>query len=202
MAESTGVERALAAATLELALHRVGWTAPELARRAGVSRALLHDYLRGRKQPSVVKLASLLRVTGVELRLELTGGSLALTLAEIAELIAATEDDRRRWRLVWEFLRGYREGGPTTRVALVRAAPLLTGDARWDALLGGVAEHLAFHDGLPIPGWCVQPDRFLAQFWFPGAADAEGRSWRMMRAPAALAARGVWVERDDLELSA
>ena len=201
MLSHDAVERGLAAATLEDALHRSGVTPARLASRAGVSRALVHDYLRGAKQPSVAQLARLVRSLDLEPVIELVPSYRPLTMVELGVLLHREGSKSRRWRLLQEFLRGYGDAEPEERSGLLVEEPALV-DARWDALLGGVAEHLAFHDRRRVPAWSLADERFLDRWWFPGAADAEGRTRRMMTAPAALAARGVWLERSALARAA
>ena len=193
-------ERGLAAATIEDALHQTGTTPARLAARAGVSRALVRDYLLGAKQPSVAQLARLVRSLGLEPIIDLVPAYRPLTMVELGAQLSQ-EPESRRWRLLQEFLRGYGEAEPGERAGLAAEAPAPV-DARWDALLGGVAEHLAFHDHRRPPAWSLAGERFLDRWWFPGALDGEGRTWRMMTAPAALAARGVWLERSALERAA
>lgn len=192
------VERRLAASTLEEAMHRSGTSPSGLAARAGVSRALVRDYLRGAEQPSVAQLARLVRSLGLEPVVDLVPAYRPTTLRELGDHLVDEADETRRWRLLQEFLRGYGEEGRAAREGLVADRPPLV-SPRWDALLGGVAEHLAFHGQQPVPAWSLEPDRFLDRWWFPGAVDAEGRTWRMVSAPAALAARGVWLDRAAME---
>lgn len=191
----------LAATTLQEALTRCGLTPAQLASRAGVSRALVHDYLRGAKQPSVAQLARLVRALGLEPVIDLVPAYRPMALRQLADSLAEEHSEPRRWRLLQEFLRGYGEASGLERTRLLEEEPAGV-DPRWDALLGGIAEHLAFHDGTRVPGWTTAPTRFLDRWWFPGALDAEGRTWRMRTAPAALAARGVWLERTALARAA
>jgi DNA-binding phage protein len=60
----------LAAALLQEAQRRSGLTPSAWATKAGMSRALLHNYLRGRHQPSLPQLDRLLRAAGQELRVD------------------------------------------------------------------------------------------------------------------------------------
>lgn len=182
-------------------MSRAGVSPAGLAERAGVSRALVRDYLRGAKQPSVAQLARLVRSLGLEPVVDLVPAYRPMTLHDLGSFLADEPDESRRSRLLQEFLRGHGEVEPAGREHLVSEPPLPV-DPRWDALLGGVAEHLAFHDGRPVPAWALDPSRFLDRWWFPGAVDAEGRTWRMASAPAALAARGVWLERAALARAA
>lgn len=188
------IEQDLASATIQEAMDRTGTTPARLAARSGVSRALVRDYLRGAKQPSVAQLARLVRSLGLEPVIDLVPAYQPLTLAELGGQLRSESSESRRWRLLQEFLRGYGDAEPRDRSSLLTEVPAPI-DARWDSLLGGVAEHLAFHAHHAVPQWALADERFLDRWWFPGAVDAEGRTWRMKSAPAALAARGVWLER-------
>ncbi|MDQ1635678.1 MAG: hypothetical protein QOJ32_2487 [Frankiaceae bacterium] len=53
------------------AQQRSGLTPSRWAAKAGVSRALLHNYLRGRHQPSLAQVERLVEAAGLRLRLEL-----------------------------------------------------------------------------------------------------------------------------------
>lgn len=197
----TDVDRGLAGSTLRDALARSGRSAAALAAASGASRALVNDYLSGAKQPSVAQLARLLRSLGFETVIDLVPAYAPLTLQELGAALAVEPAEARRWRLLQEFLRGYGEAPAAARPALLEPEPALV-EGRWDALLAGVAEHLAFHGGQPVPPWAFAAGRVAEPWWFPGAVDAEGRTWRMLTAPAALAARGVWLERAALERAA
>jgi hypothetical protein len=73
-----------------------------------------------------------------------------MSLATLAQRLAAAVDERVRWKLVWEFLEEYRWEQAETQVSLVAAEPQPVGDERWDALLAALAEHLnARHDLAP-----------------------------------------------------
>ena len=64
---------------------------------------------------------------------------------------------------------------PARRAGILSAAPSLTG-TRWDALLAGVAEHLAGIHALPVPRWCDEPGRFVDPVWIvcPIVAERAG----------------------------
>src|SRR4051812_48663051 len=60
----------LAARLLAEAQEQAGLTPSEWSAKAGVSRALLHNYLRGRHHPSLPQLDRLLRAAGQEMHVE------------------------------------------------------------------------------------------------------------------------------------
>ena len=60
-----------AAGLLQLARLKAGLSQAEVARRAGVSTAMVSAYERGRRQPTLPTLMRLLRAAGFDLRLNL-----------------------------------------------------------------------------------------------------------------------------------
>jgi hypothetical protein len=115
-----------------------------------------------------------------------------VTIAESAERIRAGEPALHAAR---DFLDiGQRASGDEL-VALIADRPELTGDPRADALLAGIAEHLAATRGAPCPRWTREPDRFLDRFWF--VSDVPGfRAISLAQSPMALKRRGImWPAR-------
>ncbi len=126
-------------------------------------------------------------------------GYRAATIAELARWLAgAGVDDPTRWRLVAEFLEEYRHEPHDRRLALLAKEPSSTGDARWDVLLGALAEHLAARDGRGAPGWAES--RRLRRVWFPFNTPA-ARVDAIVHAPAAFRRRGVFVAAQELEVA-
>ncbi len=120
-----------------------------------------------------------------------------MTIAKLAVFIAAEPDFDTRWRLVVEFLKEFHQEPAGGHERLLADAPGPTGDERWDALLAGLAEHLAMRDGAAAPEWSAS--RGLRRFWFP--FDTPGaRAQALVHAPAAFRRRGVFVA--DYEIDA
>jgi hypothetical protein len=68
-------------------------------------------------------------------------------------------------------------------------------DARSDALLAGIAEHLMASRGLAAPRWCEGAGRFLDTFWFVSENPAF-RAIALASSPIAMKRRGViWAAR-------
>ena len=84
---------------------------------------------------------------------------------------------------------------PERRAAILEAPPSLTG-TRWDALLAGMAEHLAGLHGLEAPAWCDERERFVDPPW---AAVAAVASRSVVRAPAAFLRHGALPDPMDLD---
>lgn len=177
-----------------------GLTQKEVAERAGVSQPMIGAYETGRRQPTVPTLRRLLAAAGASLRISVDrrsgDGARAMTIAELGEAFAEGEEETS-WRYLAAFLTEYGYEPRSERRALLEEAPATTGDRRFDALLGALAEHLCFHDDVPAPGWVEDEDRFLDTFWFPTNTPA-AREDALMTAPASFMRRGVFITRDTL----
>jgi hypothetical protein len=119
-----------------------------------------------------------------------------ITLSGLAVLLAQANEDKIRWKLVWEFLEEYRWEPPAAQPALLTDEPDSTGDERWDALLAALAEHLAAQHDLAPPAWAE--DLVLRRTWFP-AELAVQRADAIAWAPAAFRTHGVYLSAKDLE---
>ena len=122
-----------------------------------------------------------------------------MSLADLAGHIRRqADDDRLAFRLCLEFLDEYRDEPSGSRAHLLEASPHGTGSARWNAFLGALAEHLAFHDGLPVPAWAQQEDRFLQESWF--LLDLPSvRPSAIAESPAAFRRRAIWITAEALD---
>ncbi len=78
------------------------------------------------------------------------------------------------------------------RLAALAECPAPTGERRYDAYLGALAEHLAAAHGLDRPAWSLSPERFLDVFWFPSAV-AGFRAIAIAASPAAFRRRGIFL---------
>lgn len=118
-----------------------------------------------------------------------------MSLGKLAQHLAATVDERVRWKLVWEFLEEYRWEPAQAQVGLLRAEPAAVGDERWDVLLAALAEYLCAQHDLAPPAWAES--RVLRRAWFP-AELAVQRVDALVRAPAAFRKHGVYLSAHDL----
>lgn len=88
-------------------------------------------------------------------------------------------------------------GDDGAREAAIDQRPQATGDRRYDAYLGALAEHLAAVHRLDRPAWSVERGRFLDSFWF--VSDVVGfRAIAIAQAPAAFRRRGIFVPERSL----
>lgn len=201
----------VAARLLRSARRDARMSQAELAARAATSQAALSAYEQGRKDPRTATLARLLAAAGASLALgpepsttrehlrAVGPGTGRLDdIAASARRIAAGEE---LWIAVRELVDAVtlcaELGDPSRLAALLAPEPPPTGDARADALLGGLAEHLAARHGAPVPRWSADPGRFLDRWWFPHRRAFDALALR--DAPAALRRRGVFVHHDALE---
>lgn len=78
---------------------------------------------------------------------------------------------------------------------MIGERPELTGDAHADALLAGIAEHLACARDVRCPSWASEPERFLDRYWF--VSNEPGfRAIAISQTPVALKRRGIlWPAR-------
>jgi hypothetical protein len=140
----------------------------------------------------------------VVLDILLTAAMATRTLQTISETAAqirrclAVPDDHEALRWVAQFVAEFRRAPLADRPGLVAGEPPPTGDPRWDAMLAGVVEQLCFDGGLAIPGWVMQPGRFLEQWWFVTPYRSLHPS-AFAETPVALANRGVFIHRQSLE---
>lgn len=160
---------------------------------------MVSAYEHARRSPSWTTFERLVGGAGAvaELRVEPLPDN-AFTVARLGDLVAIAANDRRRRRLVLEFLGRFAATPAHQRRALLVPRPEPTGETPWDALLGGIAEHLAFHDAVDPPDWCAEPGRFLDRPWYWVDLPSVRRR-TLTGAPTAFRRRNVWVDRIDLE---
>ncbi len=120
---------------------------------------------------------------------------LTQTLSTLAERLRDGEDLHHPLR---EFLDEFAlRPDDASRNAAIRERPPQTGDCRYDALLGALAEHLATLYDLERPQWSVEPSCFLERFWF--VSEVPGfRATAIAQAPAAFRRRGVFIPERSL----
>ena len=75
--------------------------------------------------------------------------------------------------------------------------PPPTGDARWDAFLGGLAEWLAVPADFPVPAWARNESRYLHHGWWI-TRMVSMRAWEYAGSPMSFQIRGIYIHRDSL----
>jgi hypothetical protein len=92
----------------------------------------------------------------------------------------------------------YTETDLARRQAMIDAAPPRIGEARRDAYIGAVGEHLARRCGLRIPAWSDAPWRELAEPWFVGAMGVGLSGLLLVESPIAFRRRRIFTEAEPL----
>jgi hypothetical protein len=113
------------------------------------------------------------------------------TATDVAAALAAG-DNATALRLAFDFVRVF-DGVPLDRrPGSIAHSPAACGDPRYDALLAALVEHLCARDGLPVPAWVEEPDRFLGTWWFVAGLRSLHAS-ALAQSPISFARRGVIV---------
>lgn len=185
-----------AAALLREARNRAGLSQRQLAELADTSQSAISAYEAGAREPTLPVLERMIRATGHQLHWSLETEPGPFRMADLAGQIAAAKHDRRRMRLVFEFLRSANEDG-NPLLLLVGGEPAPTGHAQFDALLAAVAEDVCVRAGIEPPAWVHGRNRFLDGFWWVSDLPS-ARARALVNTPASYRRRGVMLDRHDL----
>jgi hypothetical protein len=101
-------------------------------------------------------------------------------------------------RGVKQFCISFEDADERTRVEMITPEPRDTGQRAFDAMLAGLAEHLAFHNGLKVPRWALDPKRSVEDKWWFATDTPSLRLLCFVDAPASFACRGVFLPRSTL----
>lgn len=91
----------------------------------------------------------------------------------------------------------YSETSGARRECMIVDEPALSGDARTDAYLAAVAEHLAWRTGSSVPTWAGGDARFLARPFFPCGLESL-KATLLVESPTAFRRRMIFVGADPL----
>jgi len=176
-----------------------GLSQAAVARLMGTSQSWVARMETGEVDPSLSSVRRYLDAVGARLDLQTESWPPPFQPMTVADLTRAAKrhagDGEVVLRLCLQFIDDFREADPATRLGLLRTAPGSTGDQRWDAFIAALAEHLAYHEGLPIPRWTDRGDRFLKQWWFLSDLPSV-RAAALAESPAAFRRRGVFITDD------
>lgn len=172
----------------------------ELARHAGTAQPAVAAYESGARVPTLATLERLLDGCDHDVRL-LARPRVRRGAASLAELAATIERDLAQsreqdaLRLLFGFADDFRGSSRPGRAALLADEPPLTGDARFDAALAGVAELFAAEAAIAAPAWVDGPGRFVEPWWFVASRPAF-HAYTLAHTPALLARHGVFMARE------
>lgn len=117
------------------------------------------------------------------------------TLAQVLLLVGSGE--KFRFCLAGFLDEFYGDASARSRAVRIAEDPGLTGDARTDALLGAIGEHLVLRWNLgPVPDWTRQRQRFLDRPWFMGHERMKG--FLLAESPLAFRRRFIFTEAEPL----
>ena len=123
----------------------------------------------------------------------------------VAEACRRARDGQPFDRVMGEFLQSfYCEASPDRRCSMLLEEPPSLGDARYDALVGGIAEYL-FKRWAPErpPPWIGNRDRYLEEPWFPHASDDPAlREYLTFASPAEFKSRNIMTDEEPLRRAA
>lgn len=170
-------------ATLVVAAARAGATVSEVARLTGWSRDRVRRQLTRHRDSAVPDVT--------------------ITANVLANYVAALrEESDEAWRariVLHDFGMVWQHAVAAERELLVATEPELF-DPPWDAFLAAYVEYLCYHAELPAPEWVFGPERYLAEFWFPGPRFPRERAATILTTPAAFEAHGIWFPARELEV--
>lgn len=182
------------------ARQAAGITQLELAGRAGTAQSAVAAYESGSRTPNLATLERLLGACEYDMEV-LARPRVRRGAASLAELAQTIEEDlkqaheRDALRLLFGFADDFRGSSRPGRIALLRDEPPSTGDARFDAALGGVAEFFAAEGAIAAPAWVNGPERFVEPWWFVASRPAF-HAYTLANTPALFARHGVFIARE------
>jgi transcriptional regulator with XRE-family HTH domain len=188
------------ATTIRGARMAAGITQQELANRAHTAQPAVAAYESGARTPNLATLERLLGACEYEMEV-LARPRVRRGAASLAELAQTIRDDLEHGqehdalRLLFGFADDFRASSRPGRIALLQDEPPPTGDARFDAVLAGVAELFAAESVIPAPAWVEEPERFVEPWWFVASRPAF-HAYTLANTPAVIARHGVFMARE------
>jgi transcriptional regulator with XRE-family HTH domain len=176
-----------------------GLSQAAVAQRMGTSQSWVARMESGAVDPGFGSVRRYVDAIGA--RLEIEPGELippfrAMSLTDLARTARRhIADGEAMLRLLLQFIDDFREADRDVQRVLLQAAPGSTGDDRWDAFLAALAEHLAYHGGLPIPRWAERDGHVLKRWWFLSDLPSV-KAAALAESPAAFRRRGIFVTED------
>lgn len=175
-------------------------TQQELAGRVETAQSAVAAYESGARVPTLATLGRLLDACDHDLRLVARPRvrRSASSLRELAEQIRLDLSDGREQdatRLLFGFADDFRGSPRPGKISLISQEPALTGDARFDAALAGLAEFFAAEAQIPVPEWVDGDGRFAEPWWFVTSRPAF-HAYVLAQTPSSFARHGVFVARE------
>ena len=183
--------------------ERLGLTQGRVAELLGTSQANVSAYETGRLTPGPAVAARIEAFTALAddtIYRDLWAPTLASTAMQLREDIRAGVGESDMLRVIIQASDDFPKLTTAAERAFFLAEPGPTGDARFDALLAGLAVHLCREAGMEsTPAWTRAPGRLLDEIcWFDSPAPSL-HALGLRDAVPAMRARGVMFSRRNLE---
>jgi transcriptional regulator with XRE-family HTH domain len=178
-----------------------GLSVRALADAAGVAASTVHRIERVTMSPTMDMLERLASAGGMEVhvrpQVDHRAGLVGLALAIRGDLGMGDDVPSRPIRRTAELVHRFGRAADEQQRRMLGARPPSTGDPRWDAFIGGLAEWLAVRAQIDTPAWARDGDRYLDAGWW--VTDLPSlRAWEYAGSPLSLKLRGVYLHRDSL----
>lgn len=178
-----------------------GLSVRALAEAAGVAASTVHRIERGTLNPTVDMLERLASAGGMafEVRPEIDHRTamVGLALAIRDDLRAGPDVPSRPVRRAAELVHRFHRAPADDRWRMVAACPPSTGDERWDAFVGALADWLAVSSQIATPDWALESTRSLDRGWWVTSLPSL-RAWEYAGSPLSFKLRGVYLHRESL----
>jgi len=187
-------------ATLVQQVRRdTGLSVRALAEAAGVAASTVHRIEQGELQPTVETLRRITEAAGMRLDVQPRPdySTSVFGLGRAIKLDLGSRDHSLAVHMAAELVGRFANAGRDSQSRMIAAEPKATGDPRWDAFLGALAEWLAVIADLPAPSWTRRPERYLPGGWWVTPMKSM-YAWEYAGSPAAFQSHGVYLHRDSL----
>jgi transcriptional regulator with XRE-family HTH domain len=182
---------------------RLGLTQGRVAELLGTSQANISAYETGRLTPGSAVAARITAFSALPedtTYMELWPPTLASTAMQLREDINSGVSEVDMLRAIIQACDDFPKLTSPQERAFFLAEPGPTGDARFDALLAGLAVHLCREANLEsTPAWTRAPSRMLDEFWWFDSPAPSLHALGLRDAVPAMRARGVMFSRRNLE---
>lgn len=176
--------------------QKAGLTQQALAERARTTQSAIAAYESGSKEPSAATMTRIAMAAGLVVAWGLRPSSSA-TARTVQEIGSGDVDQHEALRLVADLATALTLMDEDDLRAEIAEDPGSCGDARWDALIGGVIERAAHQTGVRVPAWTSATSRFLTSWWFVSPYRSLHAS-ALVDSPPELANRGVFLHEASL----
>ena len=187
------------AGLVRAARAEAGLSVRGLADAAGVAASTVRRIENGQLRPTMNTLTRLLEAAGTRLRIEPYVDYAASIVGLALSIRGDIAQDDYAWPIRKAAELGHRFGNADAEVRhrMIAGEPPPTGDARWDAFLGGLAEWLAVQADFPVPAWARDESRYLRHGWWISPMVSM-RAWEYAGSPISFKIRGIYIHRDSL----